>query len=339
MIGYKVFYIDKNGLYSSPIEDSHTYFKVGGLYTVDTCPIPRLRGFHFCKNLLDLIKYKPILPSYPIHKVEAEGEIVNDGTLYCCTQIKILDRIPYEQFISIYNQYIEPYKDCNENVINSKAVSESTNVYNSSAIYCSLNIDSSSAITSSECIENSKNIFVSRYIRNSSLINSSKYVESSDLINSSLGVVNSYRISNSINVSESSNVDFSSFIFNSFNIRDSLGIFKCSNLKNSIFCCLIDDSENMLFNKKVSADRIKEIYDNLQDLIKNSILLFNKNNIGDEGLYLNTFPTHSLKVFNREDCYMSNIKIIEYISKLEEYDNDLFLIITGIPFGGTYERV
>ena len=47
-------------------------------------------GFHFCKNPIDVFGYYPTNDSVLIAKVEALGEIQQEGTKYCTNKIKIV---------------------------------------------------------------------------------------------------------------------------------------------------------------------------------------------------------------------------------------------------------
>ena len=47
-------------------------------------------GFHFCKNPVDVFGYYPMNDSVLIAKVEALGEIQQEGTMYCTDKIKIV---------------------------------------------------------------------------------------------------------------------------------------------------------------------------------------------------------------------------------------------------------
>ena len=54
-------------------------------------------GFHFCKNPIDVFGYYPMNDSVLIAKVEALGEIQQEGTKYCTDKIKIVREFTREE--------------------------------------------------------------------------------------------------------------------------------------------------------------------------------------------------------------------------------------------------
>ena len=81
-------------------------------------------GFHFCKNPIDVFGYYPMDDSVLIAKVEALGEIQQEGTKYCTDKIKIVREFTREELQALildgkYNTDCGNSGNCNSGGYNS----------------------------------------------------------------------------------------------------------------------------------------------------------------------------------------------------------------------------
>lgn len=95
-------------------------YEIGKIYELPKGQKPKIckRGFHFCKNLIDVFAYYPMV-KVRIAKVEALGDIQHEGTKYCTDIIKIIKEIPYEEIKSILIDDNYNTGDCNTGKLNS----------------------------------------------------------------------------------------------------------------------------------------------------------------------------------------------------------------------------
>ena len=86
VIGYKAFNAD--------LTCRGFQYRVGEVFEEDCEPALCRRGFHFCKTIADVYKFYPTSDNTRICKVEAIGDIDDDGDIKLCTnKIKILEEI------------------------------------------------------------------------------------------------------------------------------------------------------------------------------------------------------------------------------------------------------
>ena len=88
MIGYKAFNKD--------LKCRDFQYEIGKTYEMEEEPIICEKGFHFCKNPIDVFGYYDFTNSIRICKVEALGTIIQEGTKYVTNKIKIVEEIPYD---------------------------------------------------------------------------------------------------------------------------------------------------------------------------------------------------------------------------------------------------
>ena len=86
VIGYKAFNAD--------LTCRGFQYRVGEVFEEDCEPVLCRQGFHFCKTIADVYKFYPTSDNTRICKVEAIGDIDDDGGVKLCTnKIKILEEI------------------------------------------------------------------------------------------------------------------------------------------------------------------------------------------------------------------------------------------------------
>src|SRR5690606_22888433 len=90
MKGYKATYNHK-------CRDQH--FEIGKTYELEGEPIICEKGFHFCPNMSDVLKYYEYEPDeFKLLEIEAVGEIVEKEDKACTNKIKILREVPKEEW-------------------------------------------------------------------------------------------------------------------------------------------------------------------------------------------------------------------------------------------------
>ena len=86
MKGYKAF---NNDLTCKGMQ-----YEIGKTYEMDDFPVCCVRGFHFCKNIVDVYKFYPVDDNTRICEVDAIGEITtNDNVKFCTNRIAIVKEI------------------------------------------------------------------------------------------------------------------------------------------------------------------------------------------------------------------------------------------------------
>lgn len=110
MKGYKVF--DSNWSCKG------MQYKVGEKFEMIEKPIICMRGYHFCKKIVDCFNYYNFSPSNKVTEIEAYGDIVCEEEKYCTNKIKIIRELSWEEVLNIINigdncTGIENCGDCN----------------------------------------------------------------------------------------------------------------------------------------------------------------------------------------------------------------------------------
>lgn len=110
MKGYKVF--DSNWSCKG------MQYKVGEKFEMIEKPIICMRGYHFCKKIVDCFNYYNFSPSNKVAEIETYGDIVCEEEKYCTNKIKIIRELSWEEVLNIINigdncTGIENCGDCN----------------------------------------------------------------------------------------------------------------------------------------------------------------------------------------------------------------------------------
>lgn len=95
MKGYKVF--DSNWSCKG------MQYKVGEKFEMIEKPIICMRGYHFCKKIVDCFNYYNFSPSNKVAEIEAYGDIVCEEEKCCTNKIKIIRELSWEEVLKITN--------------------------------------------------------------------------------------------------------------------------------------------------------------------------------------------------------------------------------------------
>ena len=146
-------------------------------------------------------------------------------------------------------------------------------------------------------------------------VNYSNGVNSSDGVNSSYGVNYSNGVNSSYGVNSSDGVNYS------------YGIVKCEGISNSIFC-FNKSGKNLLFNKKVTPERITEVRKKLNRF--NWYPRFNNAEALKSNLeWYETYIPGIVSVDNRTAWSLMPKEMEAYIRSLPEFSERIFKQITG----------
>lgn len=128
-------------------------------------------------------------------------------------------------------------------------------------------------------------------------------------------------------VSDSYAVRNSSAVSDSYAVSYSYGIRKCEAIKYGIFCYDIECEKYVLFNKRVTEGRYKEVYQKIRDF--NFIPHFDNfyELKGDKEWWALCFP-ELREVDNKTAWSKMPKEMIDYIKSLPEYDEKIFKKIT-----------
>ena len=79
-------------------------YEIGQIYELPDGqePIMCERGFHFCKNPVDVFGYYPISEETLIAEVEALGSIIQEGTKFCTNKIRIVKEFTRKQLQALF---------------------------------------------------------------------------------------------------------------------------------------------------------------------------------------------------------------------------------------------
>lgn len=95
MKGYKVF--DSNWSCKG------MQYKVGEKFEMIEKPIICMRGYHFCKKIVDCFNYYNFSPSNKFAEIEAYGDIVCEEEKCCTNKIKIIRELSWKEVLKITN--------------------------------------------------------------------------------------------------------------------------------------------------------------------------------------------------------------------------------------------
>ena len=101
MKGYKAF---GKGMVCAPNKDKPFQYEVGGVYEESEADVCR-KGFHFCKNPLDVLNYYPLVDAEgnmsEFAEVEAlEEPVTDDGEKYATRKIKIGKKLSFTDLVN-----------------------------------------------------------------------------------------------------------------------------------------------------------------------------------------------------------------------------------------------
>ncbi len=78
-------------------------YQIEECYEMDEKPMVHIRGFHFCKNLIDCYDSYDFNKENKVAEIAAYGEIDTDERTYCTNKIKIERELKWEEVLSIVN--------------------------------------------------------------------------------------------------------------------------------------------------------------------------------------------------------------------------------------------
>ena len=203
----------------------------------------------------------------------------------------------------------------------SKAVSLSTAVRYSNAVHYSDAVSYSNAVHSSYAVHSSN------AVRSSSAVSLSNAVSNSNAVFHSNAVRYSAAVRGSIAVHLSNAVSDSIAVCNSDAVHGSYGIRRCDAIKYGIFCYAIECKKYVLFNKRVTEGRYKEVYQKIRDF--NFFPHFDNfyELKGNKEWWALCFP-ELREVDNKTAWSKMPKEMLEYIKSLPEYDEEIFKNIT-----------
>ena len=109
MKGYKALNMDMSSTYGD------ISYEIGKKYTITGELTMCENGFHFCKCLEDIENYYEIVRS-KIFEVEADGEIIDEGTKFCAESIMLMRELSKEEihqyFMDNREHILEKYYPC-----------------------------------------------------------------------------------------------------------------------------------------------------------------------------------------------------------------------------------
>lgn len=344
MRGYKVFYKDNNGIYSSPSRYKKFYFEESKTYEEEEVEVG-IKGFHYCETIRQLEQQRPILPAYPIYEIEAEGIIKELDNVFACSKISLVKKLSLEEVYKIYlselnkaiqeSEIVIEYDTIEKEVLQSGIINSR---YSRGSYICN-----SSFVDRGEAIYDSTNIILCNNVEGSNNINNSDYILYSSNVKDSYGVIHgnfidccnsinrSFMIADSNNVHFSQYVNFSDMIFTSNHIFGSYCIVHCSHLTNSIFCFGQTNGDLLLFNEKITLERFREVKKGIQYLIENNAIIdiINYKNIEEyRDFNYSMYPTYSINNLSIKEFFEVNKELTKYIKSLKEFNAKIYSLIT-----------
>ena len=77
-------------------------YEIGKTYEMEEEPIVCERGFHFCKELKDVLDYYELYRDNTFCEIEAYGDIItDDNEKYCTNKIKIIRELSVNEILDI----------------------------------------------------------------------------------------------------------------------------------------------------------------------------------------------------------------------------------------------
>lgn len=238
--------------------------------------------------------------------------------------------------------------DCD---LESKYIYNSKFIENSKYVFASEHIKDSNDISQSSFLDHCKNVVAGHYSRYSENVYEGQFVNDSEniyhssnvsrsfdvfgshQIHASGGVYQSFNIEKGLVVLCSNTVVSSHVVNNCFEVVASYFLDTCDNMRNSIFCRKLQDKQFYVFNKKVTAERYREIHKLLGGLqVVNLGFVDPKSD--DEYLHHNNDVLNNLDYIVQQyfDFYnkLFNSGYFNMFFKLKEFDVDLFCKITKL---------
>jgi hypothetical protein len=289
--GFKGMWKDEKGFYCQPLHDKF-YFETGKVYEIDTPIKMCCNGFHFCKDIKNVLMYHPILKWTAVAEIEVIGKIIEKDNKCVTSKIKIIRMLSYEE---LHNKLIE---SLDESILanNSRAVNNSYGVNNSNGISMSDGVKYSCGIVNSNDVSNSR------------------------------GVNDSYSVNDSISVYDSKGVIHSNGVINSYGIINCNGIsghFFAANMPVKKFLFQKEVSEKRYY--KV-VNKFKKISNNFIPEFTNIHSLYLKNNSDWKST-----PIQAMEEISKKEAWRNlPQEAIDYLKSLPEFDANIFYEVTGI---------
>jgi hypothetical protein len=363
--GYKGMYVDETGYYCNP-NGKKMYYEEGKEYQLRGTPIVCEKGFHFCKTILEVCKYYPLLQWTAVAEIEAFGKIVFEGDKFVTNKIKIVKILPFNE-ITILLETVDQVpnsRDVDESygvtnsrgIINSNAISTSIGINSSDGVNNTIVADESAGVSKSVGVSKSdgvseshglyeaRGISKSHGIKKSEGVTRANGVNSSDGVNSSAGIYRSAGVnySDGVNsssgisgghgISESHGIAGSIGVSGSAGVSNSYGIFDSNGISNNFFAAHLP-KKYYLFQKEVSQSRYIEVRNEFA-LISNN---FTPQYTNLQGLYKKFgerwkfVPIQATKELQKEEAWQDLPKqAIDYLVSLPEFDADIFYEVTGL---------
>ena len=288
--GYKVFENDWSSGYGDYNYADEKGNVLNTLHTVEG-EIELCRwGLHFCREPIYCLNHYNCMPYNKFAKVKAYEDVKKYNNVMVAKTLEIVEVYSFDEFIKEIKKYnihnrsegvsVSTSVSESDGVNWSNGINKSRGVHYSDSIRESYGISSSSGVNDSEGVDSSSNINSgnginwSYSVSNSQGVNESNGVKDSDGIcdsenvNLSYGVNLGYDVRHSQGVNDSKGVNhsdsvcYSQGVSNSLGVSNSYGVMKCEGLSNSLFC-YNTSGKHLLFNKQSTAERIREIKDNL----------------------------------------------------------------------------
>ena len=79
-------------------------YEVGKIYSINKLKICS-HGFHFCREMKDVLNYYSHSEDFVLLEVEALGEVINDGDKSVTDKMKIIRVVPIEEYTFPINKY------------------------------------------------------------------------------------------------------------------------------------------------------------------------------------------------------------------------------------------
>jgi hypothetical protein len=98
-------------------------FEVGKTYELNYRPIICRQGFHFCRNVHNVIEYYDIMDrNFVLFEIETLGEVVTRGNKSCTNKIKIVRIIPRTEYHKLFKHTVGFYENGNIRYNNSNHI-------------------------------------------------------------------------------------------------------------------------------------------------------------------------------------------------------------------------
>lgn len=322
--GYKIFNEDWTCMDYCYADENGT--AVGTVHEVEGEVRVCINGFHFCRKLEDCFEYYEPVKYKKIAKVRAYGEVIDWHEKSCCSIIKIVEELHWDDI------RIKMIDDDSMNkgiaeVYTSRYVGGSKNVQYSTGIYGSSDINNSINVLGGYYIMNSQTIHGCKYISGSNFIYGSSDVNRSLDIQGSLDVQNSCYLRGCDGVRDSNTICGGNEIYYSQCIWGGYFIYFSANLRgayNCMFCIGLNGAKYRIFNKKVNRVYFNQVCRDIFEIIHYTRYHMTATNYEElYEKYHGVVPINQLQ-FKHIDYSEMPQKLLDYIRNLPEYDEKIF---------------